>query len=326
MIDLRRRRQQVSAAQGRPIAASLRRLVYPLLALLLLVGVTAVGALQIEANEVNRLTLALGPAVEANGQVLQAMTDADTGLRGYQVSHNPELLAPFRGARARTMAALATMQDTLALAVRDDAEAALHTGLEDRQRLAVEQWWAYALSTEQAVSRDERTDVLQGRTLFDRFRAANATLGKDVTTDRDQARSAARTTAATGTSVSIAATLAALLAVLVLEIRSARSMSRPITELNDTMTRQHRGEPVGEQRAVWQPGQRIVQRPVGQFRAETKVVFCECVESGGKGPDLQGTLILASERTRLAPVLTGHRVIQLSNRPAQGACGPDLQD
>src|SRR5665647_1332201 len=243
MIDLRRRRQQVSAAQGRPIAASLRRLVYPLLALLLLVGVTAVGALQIEANEVNRLTLALGPAVEANGQVLQAMTDAETGLRGYQVSHNPELLAPFRGARARTMAALATMQDTLALAVRDDAEAALHTGLEDRQRLAVEQWWAYALSTEQAVSRDERTDVLQGRTLFDRFRAANATLGKDVTTDRDQARSAARTTAATGTAVSIAATLAALLAVLVLEIRSARSMSRPITELNDTMTRQHRGEP-----------------------------------------------------------------------------------
>jgi len=106
-------------------------------------------------------------------------------------------------------------------------------------------------------------------------------------------------------------------------------------------------EPVEEQRAVRQPGQRIVQRPVGQpvlgllevavdlaqlrqpvgqFRVETKVAFCECVEIGGKGPDLQGTLILASARTRLSAVLTGHRVIQLSNRPAHGACGPVPQD
>src|SRR5665647_45869 len=148
MIDLRRRRQQVSAAQGRPIAASLRRLVYPLLALLLLVGVTAVGALQIEANEVNRLTLAVNPAVDANAQVLQAMTDAQTRLHEYQASHDPELLTPYRGAEARTMAALATLQDKIVLTERYDNndDTALHTSLQGRQRLAVEQWWAYALS------------------------------------------------------------------------------------------------------------------------------------------------------------------------------------
>src|SRR5665811_1989678 len=88
----------------------------------------------------------------------------------------------------------------------------------------------------------DRTDVLHGGALFGSFRAANATLGEHLTTERDQARSAALTTAATGTAVSIAATLAALLAALVLGYRSARSMSRPITELNDTMTRQHGGE------------------------------------------------------------------------------------
>src|SRR5665811_1054073 len=104
MIDLRRRR----AAEGRSIAARLRRIVYPLWALLLLVCVTAVGALQIQANEVNQLTLAITPAFDANAQVLQAMTDAQTGLLGYQASHDPELLTPYRGARARTTAALAT--------------------------------------------------------------------------------------------------------------------------------------------------------------------------------------------------------------------------
>ncbi|MHB8300104.1 MAG: histidine kinase dimerization/phospho-acceptor domain-containing protein, partial [Dermatophilaceae bacterium] len=264
MTDLRRRRQQVSAAGGWPIAARLRRLVYLLWALLrsaeptgvtgamrrlvyllwallLLVCVTAVGTLQIQANEVNRLTLLISPASDANGQVLQAMTDAEAGLLGYQASHDPELLTLYRGARARTMAALATVQDKLTLStLNEDAE--LHTGLEGRQRLTVEQWWAYALSTEQTLDRGERTDVFRGRALFDSFRRANAALGEHIKTERDQARSAARTTSAAGTEAITAVTLAALLAALVLGHRSARSMSRPITELRDTMARQREGE------------------------------------------------------------------------------------
>ena len=239
MTDLRRRR----AAEGKPIATRLRHYLYVLWALLFLVCVTAVGALQIQANEVNRLTLALGPAVDANGQVLQAMTDAETGLRGFQASHDPELLTLYRGARARTMAALATVQDKLVLSVRDDAGAAAHTGLEGRQRLAVEQWWAYALSTEQAVVRGDGTDVSQGRVLFDGFRRANAALGEHLTTERNQARGMARTASAAGTAASIAATLVALVAAFVLGHRAARSISQPITELRDTMTRQREGEP-----------------------------------------------------------------------------------
>src|SRR5665648_889620 len=184
MIDLRRRRQQVSAAQGRPIAASLRHLVYLLLALLPLVGVTAIGALQIEANEVNRLTLGIDPAFAANARVLEAMTDAQTGLPAYQASHEPELLTLYRGVEARTMAALATLQDKIVLTERYDNNdnTALHTSLQGRQRLAVVQWWAYALSTEQAAVRGERTDVLQGHALFGSFRRANAT--RSVSTSR----------------------------------------------------------------------------------------------------------------------------------------------
>ncbi|TFB50264.1 ATP-binding protein [Cryobacterium tagatosivorans] len=241
MIDLRRRR----AAQGRPIAARLRRFVYVLWALLLLVCVTAVGALQIQTNEVNRLTLALGPAVDANGHVLHFMSDAETELLGYELSHDPERLTHYRADRARTMAALATLQDPLALLVGDlnAADHALHTGLEGAQRLAVEQWWVYARNTEQAVLRGDRTDLRRGHALSDNFRRVNAALGEHLTTERDEARSSAQATAAAGTTATIAASLAALVATFVLGQRAARSMSRPIAELRDTVTRQREGEP-----------------------------------------------------------------------------------
>ena len=237
MIDLRRRR----GAAAQPIAARLRHYLYVLWALLLLVCVTAVGALQIQANEVNRLTLAIGPAVDANVHILQAMADAETGLHGYQLSRDPELLTLYRGAHARTMTSLATLENKLVLVRRDDD--ALHTGREGRQRLAVEQWWAFALSTEQAVARGERVDVPQGRTTFDRFRRANAALGEHLETERAQSLSASRTTGAAGMAATIAATLAALVATFVLGRRAARSVSRPIAELRGTVTRQRQGEP-----------------------------------------------------------------------------------
>lgn len=239
MTELRR----LQPAEGRPIAARLRRFVYLLWALLFLVCVTAVGALQIQSNGVSRLTLATGPAVDASNRVLQTMTDAETGLRGYEVSHDPALLAPYRGAQARTMAALATLQDKLELSTRDDDDAALHSRLEGGQRFAVNDWWAYALSTERAVSRGEATDVRQGRLLFDSFRRANATLGEHIKAERDQTRTAARTTATAGMAASIAATLAAMLLAFVLGRRAARSISAPLAELRDTMNRQRRGEP-----------------------------------------------------------------------------------
>ncbi|MBC7597228.1 MAG: GAF domain-containing protein [Kineosporiaceae bacterium] len=237
MIDLRRRRRAAAST----IATRLRHYLSVLWALLFLVCFTAVGALQIQANEVNRLTLAIGPAVDANIQIRQAMADAETALHGYQLSRDPELLTLYGGAQARTMAALATLEDKLALARRDDD--ALHTGLEGRQRLAVKQWWAYVESAKQAVVRGERVDVPQGRVTFDRFRRTNAALGEHLETERNQSRSASRTTGAAGMAATIVATLAALVATFVLGRRAARSISRPIAELRGTVTRQREGEP-----------------------------------------------------------------------------------
>lgn len=238
MSERRRRR----AARGWTTAARLRKLVYLCWAMLLIVSVTAVGSLQLQSENIRRLTLIQGPAVEANGQLLQAMTDAQTGLNGYQLSGDRALLQPYFGAHDRTMTALATLQDKFILEAGDSADGALHKGLVDRQRLAAQQWWAHALSTEQALSRGGRTDVFEGRALFDRFRAANAAVGEHLTAESDQTRLATRAMSSRGEAISIAATLVALLAMLVLGRLIARTISRPLTELRDSMVRQREGE------------------------------------------------------------------------------------
>lgn len=236
MTELRRRR----TAGGQPIAVRLRHLVLYLGALLLLVCVTAVGALQVQATQVNRLTLFIGPAYDANVVVLQTMIDADVGLLRYQASPGVAPATPFRTAHARTMSALDTVEAKLAL---DGEGTGLADSLEKRQRLASELWWADGLSAEQAEVRTDKTHVSPSGALFDSFRRANGALGQHLEAQRAQTRVAARTTAAAGTAASIVATLVALVVALILGRRVARSISQPMTELRDTMIRQRRGEP-----------------------------------------------------------------------------------
>lgn len=189
------------------------------------------------------LTTVKDPIVDANNQVLRAMTDAETGLTGYQFSGDRALLQPYVGAHNRTMTALATLQDKLVLGSDDAADTARHKGLGDRQRVAAEQWWANALLTEQALARGEHTDVLQGRALFDRFRAANAALDQYLMTERDPSQLEALSASSRGEAITVAAALAALVVMLVLGRRLANTISRPLTELRDTMVRQRWGEP-----------------------------------------------------------------------------------
>jgi signal transduction histidine kinase/HAMP domain-containing protein len=152
------------------------------------------------------------------------------------------MLQPYLGAQARTKASLAVVRDQLLLASVDDAEAAAHAGLQARQRLATEQWWAFAIGAERALSRGEPTDVLQGRALFSTFSEANAKLGQQISAERDRSQQSARNISSYGTVASVAATLTALMAAFILGRRAVRSINQPLTELRDTLTRQHNGD------------------------------------------------------------------------------------
>jgi two-component system, OmpR family, phosphate regulon sensor histidine kinase PhoR len=211
--------------------------------MLLVVSFTAVGALRIQAADIVQLTQVQGPAVDANNQVLQAMDDAQTGLRAYQLSGDRALLQPYLGTYDRTMASMAALQKDLELGSGGGVDAARHDDLGTRHRRAVEAWWVNALSTERALSRGERTSAFEGLALFTSFRAAHAALAGHLTAERDQSRLAARTLSSRGEVISIAAMLLSMLMMLILGQRVARTISRPLIELRDTMVRHRADEP-----------------------------------------------------------------------------------
>ena len=290
------------AVEGLRIATRVHRLIIALWILLLVVCVTAVGALQIQANDVNRLTRAIGPAFDANAEVLQAMTDAETGLLGYQASLDPALLTPYRGARERTLAALSTLQDKLVLWTGAEDEA-LDASLENHQRDAVQQWWTYAQGTQNAVARGNPTEFSRGDALFVVFREANSALGRHLTGERDETRRAAETNGMRGTAASIAITLAAVALASILGRRAARSMSGPMAELRDTMTRQHGGE--SDARAREDHGSVEVRSLAADFNALTKQNLALNARVSGKLTELRKV----NEDLRAAQHLLTHRTL-----------------
>ena len=236
-----RRRHQ--AAEGGTIAGHLRKLVFLCWAMLLVVSFTAVGSLAVQSANVGRLTLVDGPALDANNQVRLAMTGAQIDLNGYQASGDRGLLQPLSGSHSQTSAALATLRGAVGQETASGADTARLKALEERQHLVAQQWWANAALVEQRVSAAGLADLTGSRAIFERYSAANAALSDYLTAARDQTRLAARSLSSRAEVVSVAATIAALLAMLVLGGRVAGSISRPLTDLRDTMVRQRRGEP-----------------------------------------------------------------------------------
>ena len=290
------------AVEGLRIATRVHRLVSLLWILLVVVCVTAVGAVQMQTNEVDRLTRAIGPAFDANAEVLQAMTDAETGLLGYQASHDPALLTPYQGARERTLGALSTLQDKLVLSTGSDDDL-MDASLEGHQRAAVQQWWAYALSTQNAVARGDRTEFARGDALFVAFRETNSALGRHLSAERDEARRAAETNGTRGTAASIAVTLAAVALASILGRRAARSMSGPMAELRETMTRQHGGE--SDARAREDHGTVEVRSLAADFNALTEQNLALNTKVTGKLTELRKV----NEDLRAAQHLLTHQTL-----------------
>ncbi len=236
MTDLRRR----LVVGGRSLASYLYLYFYLTCTLLILVGVSVVGVLYLQNINADRLALVSRSAFSANSEVLQAMTDAQAGLRGYQISNDRVLLSPYLGTHTRTMAALTTLQESLVL-MGGGAETARYADLEGRQRFAVEQWWSYAQSAVQDLDRGEGMEILEERALFDSFRSVNATLNEDL--GKGHGHSQTIQTAWQLETVAVTAILmAALMAAVAMRKWSTRTISQPLIDLNDTITRNRSGE------------------------------------------------------------------------------------
>lgn len=220
-----------------------RHFIYLLGVLLLLISGIAVLTLRSHSKEVDQLTLTITSAIDSNNQVLQAMTDAEIGLIGFQASHDPLMLALYRGAHTRTMSALAASEENLVLSSGQNvANDIKNMEILKSERQAAEQWWSFGLDAEQILIEGGEIDNFRNVVLFDKFREFNITLGENLETQRGDALNAARANSTARTTQIIVATLLALAAILILGNRYARSVSQPITGLRDTMSRLRKGD------------------------------------------------------------------------------------
>lgn len=92
----------------------LRRLIT--LTVVLVLALTALGtvAVLILAGRINELDTRITPANTANVQTLQSMTDIETGVRGYLLTHDPAFLAPVDRGLVEVPAALQQLDASLA--------------------------------------------------------------------------------------------------------------------------------------------------------------------------------------------------------------------
>jgi signal transduction histidine kinase len=172
------------------------------------------------------------------------MTEVQSELLQYQISHDLKLLIPYRATRVRILSEMAQLDRQLRLTFVSHSpnEITLDLRLQTIQRDAAERWLAYALTVEQAVTRGETTFLSKSVVLFDGFRRANRAFDDHLVSERNSGRSAARTASRTGIVLMFAGTLVTAVVMLVFGLRFTRSISKPIIDLNDTMKRQRAGD------------------------------------------------------------------------------------
>jgi CHASE3 domain sensor protein len=130
--------------RSRPV----RRYLWLLVAVLLsaMLAITAVSLISLRAQDVDigDLTTVVGPAYELNASILQTMTNAETGLRGYLVKADPVLLEQYNGAEQQVDAAEGQLTTLLASPSISPAEQRRDLQLQSAQDVAISRWWTYA--------------------------------------------------------------------------------------------------------------------------------------------------------------------------------------
>lgn len=218
------------------VTRRLRRLVFVLVGLMLVAmvagGVAVLGAYR----QVDRLATVLGPAADANSQLLQTLTDAETGLRAYDASQDPRLLQPYVGAHQRADAYEAQVRSSLG------PESARWSDSLDEQAEWIETWWRYAEDSRTRLDAGGSLDLMTGKQLFDRVREANGTLGKELRDERVETRAASTEQLRDALLLLVGGGILASVLALYAGWHIARSLTGAIDALRNVVHRQRMGD------------------------------------------------------------------------------------
>jgi signal transduction histidine kinase len=222
------------------VRAQTRALVAGLVLLVLLVAATSIAGALFAAHTANDVTKRLEPASDANSQILQSLTDAETGIRGWLVTDDRTFLRPYR----HGMRSLAASEKKLARLLTT-ADPGLQRLVGAQQAAAGD--WVESYARPSVAERGDSSSVgaeefMLEKTKFDRLRAVNAQIDDRV----DAMISHARKTAIN--EVRWAVVAAALVALLGAAVglffgrRTAHRISEPLVQMLGVVDRLATGD------------------------------------------------------------------------------------
>jgi signal transduction histidine kinase/CHASE3 domain sensor protein len=214
----------------RPVASSLRRQFAWLVLALSMAGVLELVAGDVTVSGYEHEITQIRTAELANQQVLQMLTDAETGVRGYQLTGDRRFLDPYRSG----VAAFPTAQRAATAAAHRTGRRMLAS------QLTAAQAWLSQFA-EPIASMPARppavADSARGKALFDAVRRANAAVAEALRTDERQATSRFRhRTAWTKAAIGALSLLAVGLA-LATAVRTSRLLLSPLRVLGTVLQR-----------------------------------------------------------------------------------------
>ena len=227
--------------RSRPVRQHLWLLVGVLLTIMLVITVVSLISVRAEEAGVNQLATVIGPAYDVNAQILQTMTDAETGFDGYLADGDPALLAPYNGAEQQVHVAQGQLRALLASPSISVSDQTRYARLQTAQNGAIAIWWRFAKVAQDAGPATGPASLIAGNPIFDQFRATNSALASTLTTQLNALRAGSRQTVRTIVWVLLATTGLAMLVGLVVAGRISRAVTVPVIRLREVVQRHREG-------------------------------------------------------------------------------------
>ncbi len=238
--------------------------------------------------------------LDANRAVLQAMTDAETGVRGFQLTGESAFLGPYDTGRSRAFIALDELADNVLDA--DDRR------MVDAERQAAAHWlYAYGIPIVNAGAADaDATRVARGREMFDQIRAANVAVDDALEADRRAVHAADRRAARLAELLFAALALVVLVTGMALARLHQRHLLEPLEHIRSTLRRLAAGDLTARAVPSGPHELRAVMGTVNDLAAETERLITDEQARAAVGELRQ--LVAAELRVERNPQVTGRRV------------------
>jgi signal transduction histidine kinase/CHASE3 domain sensor protein len=208
-------------------------------------------------------------ARDANTAVLQHMTDAETGVRGFQLTGDKRFLQPYDQGRIGAFTAF----DEVAARTTDPTVLRLLTA----ERAAASRWlYAFAYPVVNAgVADPGYSQTGRGKELFDEIRTVNAAVGEALRADMDRVAAADRRAARLAQILFALLALGFLAVTLMLASVARRLLLAPLEHIRMTLQRLAAGELSARAVPAGPAEMRAVIGTLNRLAAETQRLLAE---------------------------------------------------